>query len=284
MKYIRPFDPWKSPLCTCRNKYSFNPYTGCAHGCLYCYATYIPHFYELRTKKNLLKQLEKDLRDLPPNALVSMSNSSDPYPPVEKEKEITRGCIKLMREYDISLLVVTKSDIVVRDLDILSEMKCAVSITITGCDPLEPNAPSTERRIKALREVKDWGIPTILRFDPIVPGFNEDKLWIIEKCNADHVVTSTLKLKRDSFRRITGRFPELQDFLRDLYFVRGEKVGGYFYLPRSLRIKMLRRVEEFAHSLGVSCAFCREGFTFEAPSCDGSHLIMKKDIYHSKSS
>ncbi|MFW6185960.1 MAG: radical SAM protein, partial [Halobacteriota archaeon] len=52
---VRPFDPWRSELCTCPPKYSFNPYTGCAHGCLYCYATYIPHFHNLRMKKDLLK-------------------------------------------------------------------------------------------------------------------------------------------------------------------------------------------------------------------------------------
>ncbi|MFW5936345.1 MAG: radical SAM protein, partial [Candidatus Hadarchaeota archaeon] len=67
---VRPFDPWRSELCTCPPKYSFNPYTGCAHGCLYCYATYIPHFHNLRMKKDLLKRLDSDLRKLPEKQLI----------------------------------------------------------------------------------------------------------------------------------------------------------------------------------------------------------------------
>ncbi len=281
MRYIRPFDPWKSKLCTCSEKYSFNPYTGCAHGCLYCYATYIPRFFQVRTKRNVIRELEKDLKELPSNALISMSNSSDPYPPIERDLEITRKCLQIIKEYDFPLLIVTKSDIVVRDLDIISEMRCAVSITITGCDELEPNAPSTEKRIEAFRKVVDAGVPAVLRFDPIVPGLNEDKLWIIEKCNPDHVVASTLKLKPDSFARISKRFPNLAKKLSEIYS-RGERIGGYRYLPKTMRLKLLSRVANFCDELGISWAFCREGLQFKAPSCDGSHLIMKRDIYHSK--
>ncbi|MEM2694070.1 MAG: radical SAM protein, partial [Archaeoglobaceae archaeon] len=61
MRVLKPFDPWNSRLCSCGEKLSFNPYTGCAHCCDYCYATYIPRFWEVREKKNLLRNLEKDL-------------------------------------------------------------------------------------------------------------------------------------------------------------------------------------------------------------------------------
>lgn len=266
MRVIREFDPWKSELCTCPKKYSFNPYTGCAHRCLYCYATYIPRFYHLREKKNLFRNLERDLKVLPEKALISMSNSSDPYPPVEREREITRNCLKILKDYDVRLLIVTKSDIVVRDVDILSEMRCAVSITITGLDFLEPNAPPTERRVKAMKELKECGIPTILRFDPIIPRLN--RLSIIEDCIPDHVVTSTLKLKPDSLARVSGVVPEIKSIYKH-----GEKIGGYIYLPKEKRFKMLKRIEEYCKNLGISCAFCREGFEFDADSCDGSHLI-----------
>jgi len=268
MKVIRKFDPWKSELCTCPEKYSFNPYTGCAHQCLYCYATYIPRFYHLREKKNLFRDFERDLKDLPENSLISMSNSSDPYPLVERERKVTRKCLEILRDYDVRLLVVTKSDIVVRDADILSEMRCAVSITITGLDLLEPNAPPTEKRIEAIKNLKDFGIPVILRFDPIVPGLNESRMDIIEKCMPDHVVTSTLKLKPDSLARVSSVLPEIKTI-----YQRGEKVGRYTYLKREKRYEMLKRVEKYCRDLGISCAFCREGFEFDAKSCDGSHLI-----------
>lgn len=264
MRVIRKFDPWNSKLCTCPEKYSFNPYTGCAHGCLYCYATYIPNFFKLREKKNLFRNLEKDLRDLPEDALISMSNSSDPYPPVEKDREITRKCLEIMKDYDVRLLVVTKSNIVVRDADLLSEMRCAVSITITGLDSLEPNAPKTEKRITALKAIKDAGIPAILRFDPVIPGINDNKVDIIERTIPDHVVTSTIKLKPDSIARLSKVVP------RDVKF---ERRGSYRYLPLNIRKRTLEKVKSLCDNLGISWAFCREGLPFQSPSCDGSHLI-----------
>jgi len=266
MRVIREFDPWKSPLCTCPKKYSFNPYTGCSHGCYYCYATYIPDFYKLREKKRLFRELERDLKELPPNSLISMSNSSDPYPPVEREREITRRCLEILRDYDVRLMVVSKSDIVLRDLKILSEMRCAVSITITGLDEFEPYAPSTEKRIEVLKTVKDCGIPAVLRFDPVIPGINDGKLEIIEKTMPDHVVTSTLKLKTDSMARMSERLP----WLKKVSF---ERRGAYRYFPEGVRREILQKIKNFCEELGISVGFCREGFEFPSNSCDGSHLL-----------
>lgn len=266
MRVIREFDPWKSPLCTCPKKYSFNPYTGCAHGCLYCYATYIPSFFKLREKRNLFRNLERDLQELPANALISMSNSSDPYPPVEKAREITRKCLEIMKDYDVRVMVVTKSDIVVRDLRLLSEMRSAVSITITGLDEFEPNAPPTEKRIEALKAVKDAGIPAVLRLDPVIPGVNESKLDIIKKAMPDHVVTSTLKLKADSLARMAKKLP----WLKRIEF---ERKGAYRYFPEEVRRRVLFKIKSFCEEIGVGVGFCREGFEFPSKSCDGSHLI-----------
>ncbi len=277
MHYVKPFDPWRSKLCTCPPKYSFNPYTGCAHDCIYCYATYIPKFHQLRLKKDLLRKLGKDLQKLPSNALISMSNSSDPYPPVERSLEVTRRCLEIMKDYDVRLLIVTKSDIVARDIDILSEMRCAVSITVTCisdsiASKIEPNAPKPERRIEALRKLKDSGIPVILRLDPVIPFLTEDEaLKVLEICDfVDHVVTSTLKLRRDIMARFSKVFPELAEKYRKIYT---EKVGTYLYMPKDLRWKILRPIAERCEEIGISYAFCREGFEFKAESCDGSHTL-----------
>ncbi len=271
--YVKPFDPWKSKLCTCPPKYSFNPYTGCPHNCVYCYATYIPRFRELRFKKNLFRELDKDLRrivEVEKAPLISMSNSSDPYPPIEKEMEITRRCLEIMKDYDVRVMIVTKSSIFTRDLDILSEMRAAVSVTITGLDHLERNAPGTEERIEAFRKLKDFGIPSILRFDPVVPEVNENSLWIIERCEPDHVVTSTLKVRGNIMKELAsaGYGKKLENL-----YGNGERMRGYMYLPKKMRERTLRSVEEFCNSLGISCGFCREGIGFKAKSCDGSHLI-----------
>ncbi len=280
MRLITPFDPWKSRVCTCPRKYSFNPYTGCDHKCRYCYSTYIPNFFSARPKQRLLVRLERELKSLPENALISMSNSSDPYPPMERELELTRNALRLIAERNLRLLVITKSDIVVRDADILSSMRAAVSVTVTTLDRdlasrIEPNAPEPEKRIVALKELKRAGIPVILRLDPIMPGINEDHVEdVLERARfVDHVVSSTLKLRGDSYRRVAEAFPDLREMLRELYFRQGERVGGSWYLRKSIRVKLLSRVAEKCEELGISYAFCREGLPFKAGSCDGSHLI-----------
>lgn len=280
-RIVTEFDPWKSPLCTCPRKYSLNPYTGCAHHCLYCYSTYIPSFFNARPKKLLLTRLEKDLRNLPENSLISMSNSSDPYPPIERELELTRNALKIIAERKMKVLVITKSDIVVRDADILSKMKSAVSITVTTLDEelackIEPDAPSPFKRLNALKELKKSRIPVILRLDPIMPYLNDEGFeLVLEKAKfVDHVVSSTLKLRPDSYSRITGAFPELKDKYKQLYFKEGQKVGGSWYLKREIREKLLSRFAEKCEDLELSFAFCREGMPFKAESCDGSHLII----------
>ncbi len=270
MRYVRPFDPWKFELCTCPEKYSFNPYTGCSHGCVYCYAVYIPNFRRLRVKRDLFRTLERDLKELPENSLISMSNSSDPYPPEERVLGVTRRCLEIMRDYDVRLLIVTKGDIVTRDLDILSEMRCAVSVSVTSLETsrvIEPNAPSPERRIGALREVKEYGIPAVLRLDPVIPFITEDEAErVLRMCDfVDHVVISTLKLGRGI------RLPRwMRERLRGLYV---DRIRGHVYARRDVRIGILRRLSDVCEEMGLSYSYCREGLEFKAKSCDGSHLI-----------
>jgi DNA repair photolyase len=272
---IRPFDPWKSPLCTCREKYSLNPYTGCAHGCLYCYSTYIPDFYKLRLKKRLEQRVEIDLKKIPEKSLISISNSSDPYPPVERKLEKTRNILRLLRDYNMRIMIVTKSDMVCRDVDLLDKGAVSISI-ITLRDEvaslIEPGAPNPEKRIKALQRLKESGIPVILRLDPILPGLTEGEVEkIIEKCSfADHIVSSTLKLRYDSFKRLKNISGEVY---RRLYFIEGEKIRNSFYMPTEIRRNILDKVKKICEEFGLSYAFCREGFNFRAESCDGSHLI-----------
>ncbi|MFH8132551.1 MAG: radical SAM protein, partial [Candidatus Aenigmatarchaeota archaeon] len=156
MKVINFFDPWKSKLCTCPKKYSFSPYTGCSHSCLYCYASsYIKKFFNCRPKKDLLKKLEEDLKKVDKRFPISVSNSSDPYVPEEEKLKLTRDCLRYFAFHDCKILLITKSDLVLRDLDILSRMRSCVSITITTLNEeiakkLEPKAPSPEKRIKAV--------------------------------------------------------------------------------------------------------------------------------------
>ena len=276
---LSPFDPWKHKLCTCPKKYSFNPYTGCGHRCVYCYATYIPNFFKVREKKNVFKRLEKELESLCERErfpLISMSNSSDPYQPVEKSKEITKRCLEIFRNFEVRLLVITKNNLVERDAKLLSELKCAIAISISNLSGrFELSAPKPEQRIRALKTLHDFGIPTILRLDPLMPWIRKEEWFeIIEKCSfVDHIVTSTLKLRFDSIQRILQISPELKGFIDRAYLQNGERIGNSIYLPKEERRKMLKAVEEKCKEFGISCGFCREGFPFRTKSCDGSHLI-----------
>jgi DNA repair photolyase len=140
---------------------------------------------------------------------------------------------------------------------------------------MEPNAPPPQKRIDALERLKDAGIPVILRFDPVIPFVNDGVIDdVIESCSfVDHVVTSTLKLRHDSFRRIIKVFPELGNKYKKLYFEEGDRIQNSWYLPAEMRKSILEKVAEKCKEFGISCAFCREGFEFNAKSCDGSHLI-----------
>ncbi len=281
--YIRPFDPWKSKLCTCPSKYSLNPYTGCSHGCVYCYASsYIKDFFHCRTKPNLIEQIRKETKKLSSSSLISLSNTSDPYPPIESHLSLTRKCLEIFKDSNIKVLIITKSDIVCRDIDLLKNMKTAVTTTITTLKYykyLEPYAPSPYKRLKALEILSLQGIPTGLRLDPIIPGINDAEIEEILRLAASagimHVTASTFKPRWDSWLRLKKLFPRETDKLKHLYFKEGLKKSNSWYLPERIRKDIILKIKHICDELMLTFASCREGFGeyTTALSCDGSHLI-----------
>ncbi|HDQ06623.1 MAG TPA: radical SAM protein [Candidatus Bathyarchaeota archaeon] len=277
------FDPWKSRLCTCPPKLTFNPYTGCDHHCLYCYASsYIPRFYDCRPKKNLLSRLKREVARLD-GELVSMSNSSDPYPRLEQKLGLTRKCLEILAENRCRLQIVTKSDLVVRDIDVLREAPCVVSVTVLTADDglsgkLEPGAPASSRRLKAIEKLVEAGIPTTVRIDPVIPFLNDDLAGLVEKV-ADlgvlHVTSSAYKVKPDNWRRFSAAFPEVAEKLKPLYFGEGERIGRSTYLPKSTRFGLMKKAKELAEEHNLKFGCCREGFSLNSAVCDGSWTIQK---------
>ena len=288
---LRPFNPWPTPLCTCPPKYSLHPYTGCSHRCLYCYATSYVRRIKSIPKKNFIIRLRSDLRRANKDLPIEMSTSSDPYPPEERFLGLTREAIKVIKEFGFKLLITTKSDLVTRDIDVLSTMRSAVMVTITTLRDeiaklIEPNAPKPSRRLDAVAKLINEGIPTGVRVDPIIPYVNDDLRDIKElikelaSVGVKFIVTSTYKAKPDNFKRMLNAFPELKDKFIELYRVRGERKHSYTYLSIGVRKRILRPVIELARSYGMETATCREGLTgpewFNAKSCDGTHLITHK--------
>jgi DNA repair photolyase len=280
---LKPFDPWKNSLCTCPIKRSLNPYTGCPHGCLYCYAiSYIPRFSSCRPKADLLRRLGRDR--LEPGCLVSLSNSSDPYPPVERDLKLTRGCLEILREKGARIQVVTKSDIVCRDADILGQMPSVVSITLTTLDEslsrrLEPGAPLPKRRLSAMEDLRSKGVPVAVRLDPIIPFINAQEIGnlVDAACSAgaSHVTTSTYKARPDNMRMIYLEFPDQAGALKSL-FSQGKRMGGSLYLPGEVRRMAMEAVAGACRKAGVTFSACREGMQdmFGAIPCDGSHMAV----------
>ena len=282
MPLITRFDPWQSTLCTCPSKLTFNPYTGCSHNCIYCYAySYIPHFQDCRPKKNLIKRLEREASKLK-GETVSMSNSSDPYPHMEGELGITRECLKTLSHSNCRIQIITKSTLVTRDVDLLREKPSTVAVTITTEDEdtakkLEPDAPTPNERMKAVETLIQKGIHVSARIDPIIPFVNDNPAKLVAtlaETGVKHITASTYKAKRDSWQRFTVVMPEQAEKLKPLYWTQGESANGYALLPRDLRLKLLTKVRNMAISHGIKFAVCREGLShLNNAACDGSWLL-----------
>jgi len=158
------FNAPRAGFCTCLPKYNLNTYLGrCAHKCVYCYAVKFPSFVgPTRPRLKLLEQIESMARNTKQKLPVMMSDCTDPYQPLEREHKITRRCAEVLARHGFPLLIVTKSDMVVRDIDIFKQTQTVVAVTVTTqhediVSLIEPYAPPPERRLSALQKIVDSG-------------------------------------------------------------------------------------------------------------------------------
>ena len=184
--------------------YSLNPYIGCQHACTYCYARFMKRFTGhseewggfVDVKVNAV-QLLKDEVLVKKVGRVWMSGVCDPYQPLERKYRLTRGCLEVLLSRGWPVFIQTKSDLVLRDLDLFTRYRenVEVTLTITTSDEeikkiFEPNAPSIRRRINALERLHSQGIKTCVMIAPILPGA-EKLLDMIEEI-ADEVLLDKL--------------------------------------------------------------------------------------------
>ena len=175
---------------------SINAYRGCEHGCIYCFARPSHAFHDLSpgldfetklfAKPDAAELLEAELRR--PGyvcAPIAMGTNTDPYQPIEREWRITRGLLEVLAACDHPVVITTKSDRVVRDLDLLGPMaakrQAAVAISITSLDPrvamtVEPRAPTPARRLAAVRRLADAGVPTYVNMAPVIPAVTDHEV------------------------------------------------------------------------------------------------------------
>lgn len=166
--------------------YTMNLYRGCCHGCIYCDSRSdcyrVEDFDTVRVKENALAVLRDDLRRKLRPGIVGMGAMSDPYNLFERELELTRNALSLLDAYGFGVTLATKSDLVVRDIDLLrfiqSRAPVLCKLTLTTADDalaakLEPRAPSPTRRLEAVRALSRVGIPVCILLMPVLP-FVED--------------------------------------------------------------------------------------------------------------
>jgi DNA repair photolyase len=166
-----------------------NLYRGCSHGCIYCdsrSACYnMQHdFEDIEVKSNALSLLEDALRRKKHRCMIGTGSMCDPYLHLERELELTKRCLELIERYGYGFTVITKSDLILRDLPLLKRInegsKCVVQMTLTTydedlCRLLEPNVATTRRRAEVLNILRDNGIPTVVWLCPILPFINDSE-------------------------------------------------------------------------------------------------------------
>ncbi|MHA6723108.1 PA0069 family radical SAM protein [Sphingomonas sp. RS2018] len=175
---------------------SVNPYRGCEHGCIYCFARPSHAFHDLSPGLDFETKLfaKPDAPDLLRAAIgkpdyvcrpIAFGTNTDPYQPIESDWRITRACLEVLAEHDHPVTITTKSDRVVRDIDVLGGMAAkglaAVMVSVTSLDPriamtLEPRATTPERRLKAIAALSGAGIPTHISISPVIPAITDHEM------------------------------------------------------------------------------------------------------------
>ena len=164
-----------------------NVYRGCSHGCIYCDSRskcyqFTHPFEDIEVKRNAPELLEQALKSKRKKCMIGTGAMSDPYMHCEEELRLTRRCLEIILKYGFGAAVQTKSDRILRDIDLLDEInrsaKCVVQMTLTTydddlCRILEPNVCNTRRRIEVLEQMRERGIPTVVWLTPILPFLND---------------------------------------------------------------------------------------------------------------
>ncbi len=170
-------------------KNGMNLYRGCLHGCIYCDSRskcyHMEHdFEDIEVKENAIELLETALRHKRRRCMIGTGSMTDPYIPPELELEHVRKALTLIEAYGFGFTVITKSNRILRDIDLLQRInekaKCVVQMTLTTCDEalcrkLEPNVSTTRERFETLKILRDAGIPTVVWLSPILPFLNDTR-------------------------------------------------------------------------------------------------------------
>ncbi len=271
-------------------RYSLNPYRGCEHGCIYCYAR--PSHETLGWNAGIDFETRITVKEEAPFLLraaffsarwepqtVALSGNTDCYQPIERQLRITRRCLEVFAEFRNPVAIVTKSALVARDADLLASLArrhaAHVRISITTLDPaiarrMEPRAASPERRLDAIRRLTEAGVPTAVMVAPVIPGLTDDEMPRILEAAADAGAASAswtlVRLPHpveELFVEWLGRhFPDRRD--RVVHRIR-ETRGGSGRLSDSKFGQRMRGQGEYARQLASLFAVSARRHRLDTP-------------------
>jgi DNA repair photolyase len=270
--------------------WTINPYRGCEFGCRYCYARYTHEFMEMQdgmefeqkiyVKLQAADLLRRDLRKVKPGESIALGTATDPYQPAERRYEVTRGILEeFARHRGFELGIVTKSNLIVRDLDLLRDVSrqnaLSIHVTVTTLDAdlariLEPRAPRPDLRIDAVRQISEAGITVGVSCSPVLPGITDSPANLeavvraAAEAGAAHIFAGPLFLKPCSaavfLPFIQQHFPHLVENYRNRYQDRA-------FLPASYGKRIAQLIVRFRKKYGIKrIDIRREQFAAKWPS------------------
>ncbi|HET7751132.1 MAG TPA: radical SAM protein [Terriglobales bacterium] len=272
--------------------WTINPYRGCEFACKYCYARYTHEFMELRDgvdfeRKIYVKQhaawmLRRDLKKVKPGEEIAIGTATDPYQPGERRYGVTRAILEeLAQHHGLDLGIVTKSNLVLRDLDLLREIsrhnQLFVNLTITTLNTdlariLEPRAPRPDLRLEAMRKLNEGGVAAGVICAPVLPGITdsprdlENLVHAVAQAGGKYIYANPLFLKPCSaaifLPFLEKEFPELVESYRQRY---GERA----FVSASYRKRISQLFAKFREKYGIRGDYGRNSVR--------THLVLQTD-------
>lgn len=260
--------------------WTINPYRGCEFACKYCYARYTHEFMEMREgidfeRKIFAKQqsswlLRRDLEKVRPGEEIAIGTATDPYQPAERRYEITRSIMEeLSLHSGLSIGVVTKSQLVLRDIDvikaILARNDIVIHLTVTTTNVelarlLEPRAPRPDLRLDAVKKLNEAGIPAAIICAPVLPGITDSPLELEKltraavKAGARYLYANPLFLKPCSAKMF---LPFVKEYFPHLYDGYETRYKNDAYVSSAYRKRISGIMDKLAHKYGLPDASAR---------------------------
>jgi DNA repair photolyase len=255
------------------NNYNMNIYKGCCHGCIYCDSRsecyHVENFDEVRAKENALVIIERELKSKRKTGVIGTGAMSDPYNPLEKEFELTRGALELINRYRFGISIDTKSDLISRDIDILKAISLhspvLIKMTITTaddflCKKIEPNVAKSSKRFETIKELSDQGVFTGILLMPVLP-FLEDN---------EENVSNIIKLAHESGARFI--YPAFGVTLRQ-----NQREWYYRKLDEHFPAIKKKYIEQYGNSYECRSPKSKELWRLFQGECDRRGIFYKMD-------